>query len=114
MPRSSAADTLAFRIEDRARDRGRRDLGVIGRILGAASRGDAEDRFDAIVARRASGAVVLRGPVSRGLRRFLRTAVEGDLSTMTESEFLAAWGGSGGWQQRYDRWRERGWAPPVR
>lgn len=112
MPRSSAADTLAFRIEDRARGGGG---GLIARILGAAAfLGDAEDRFDAVVARRASGAVVLRGPVSRGLRRFLRTAVEGDLSTMTESEFLAAWGGSGGWQQRYDRWRERGWAPPVR
>ncbi|MFD1722662.1 hypothetical protein [Amnibacterium endophyticum] len=112
----SAADTLEFRIESHGDGpaRLRRAVAAIAMAVNSSTPpGGVPPLDDALVVRRASGAVVLRGPVKPGLRRFLKRAVERDLGSMSESEFLRAWGPPGGWDERYKRWQERGWVPPV-
>ena len=113
----SAADTLVFRIDSRGDGpaRLRRSVAkVFAAVNSSTPEGGITPLDEALVVRRASGHPVFRGPVEPGLRRFLKRAVEGDLRTMSESEFLRAWGPPGGWADRYKRWQERGWAPPVR
>ena len=113
----SAAETLAFRIDSQGAgpDRLRRSLLRVVAAMSSSGPGAVPPPVDqAVVVRVASGHPVLAGPVEPGLRRFLRRAVEGDLARMSEAEFLRAWGPPGGWEDRYRRWQDRGWVPPVR